>query len=149
MMQGKADVLPEKEFVIIANTATLWQGWCSFRAKIGTIARGETKIPRLVGPKSNPAADRWMIEANLSRIPGFRPRSEGRILDFQGIIEFPDFACYRSARRVAWSPNEREVDVFVRDKVVGELTHPPRRVNIRNRGQVFVGQWRRDERIVP
>src|SRR6267378_1470563 len=123
MMQSKADILPEKEFMIIANAAPNWQGWCSFRAKIGAIARGETEIPRLVRPKSNPTAESRVVKTNLSRIPGFRSRSERRILDFEGITEFPHFACYRSAGRVAWSPDERNVDVFVRDKVVGKLTH--------------------------
>src|SRR5437762_11974399 len=118
MMQSKADVLPEKEFVIIANAAPNWQGWCSFRAKIRTIARGETEIPRFVRPKANPAAESWIVKTNLSRIPGFRSRSERRILDFQGITKFPYFACDRSARRVARSPDERIIVLLVKGEVV-------------------------------
>src|SRR6266446_4310298 len=149
MMVSKADILPEKEFVIIANAASDGQGWCSFRAKIGAIARGETQIPRLVGPKSNAAAESWVVKAYLSRIPGLRPGSERRILDFQGITKFSYFACDRSARRVAWPPDDRIVHVLVEGELVDELTHSPRRVDIRNRCQVFVGQRRRDEWIFP
>ena len=74
MMQGVADVLAEKEFAIIANAASYRQRRGSFRAKIGTVARGDTEIPRLVRPKADAPANGWMVEANLGRVPRFWSR---------------------------------------------------------------------------
>src|SRR5689334_1939235 len=76
MVPGKADVLAQDRFPIIADVTTGWQTVHRFRPKIWTIAHGYTKAPHLIRAKAQPRIKSRMVKINFGRVPRFRTRRQ-------------------------------------------------------------------------
>ena len=69
MVECVADILTEDELAIIINVASERQSLFGFRAKISAIARGQTKVPRLIRPEAKTRVERWLIETHFGSAP--------------------------------------------------------------------------------
>src|SRR2546423_1855368 len=147
-MPGEADVLAEHAFMVIADLAPEWQGRHRFRPKIGAVAGGESERPHLVRPEGDAAAHGWIIEIHPGDRPRFGPRRKRRVLHFDGVIELADSPGERNAGGVARTPDHRIVFVLFLGRPDAQKSRV-RRGGIFDRGDVFVGQRRVDEWIVP
>src|SRR5437762_5972230 len=148
MMPGEADILAKETLVIVSNVAAKRQRPHRFSPEIRAVARRESERPHFVRPKPDATAYSWVVEIHPRDWPRFRPRRKRRVLHLGRIIELADPARHRNARRVAWPPNHRVVFVFVSRNSDTEVTCI-RRGFVFDRGDILVGQWRVDERIVP
>src|SRR4051812_33127221 len=89
-----------------------------------------------------------MVEIHSRNWPGFRPRRERCILNLGRVIELSETAGHREAGCVAWTPDNGIVLVFFRGRPDAEVI-VIRRGFVFDRGDVFVGQRRVDERVLP
>src|SRR3954469_21009823 len=112
-MPGEADVLAHNGFVIIADVPAERQGRPRIRSEIGAIASRDSESPNFVGTKSEPAADGRIVEAPFCHVPLFRSRRERSVLHLRRVIELAEPAGHGNTTRVAWSPNDRVVFVFL------------------------------------
>jgi len=149
VVPGKADILREDAFVVIADVTAERQGRRRFLPEIGTVAGGNAKGPHLVRPKTEPPAQGRMVEVSSRDGPRLGPGRERRILDFRRVIEKAKPSCHRNARGVTRSPDHGMVFVFFRGRAdIQELVIVGRGF-VLDRSYVFIGEGRVDERVVP
>src|ERR1700704_4745261 len=74
MMPGNADVLAQNQFPIIADITTERQAVRGFGPEIWPIAYGNTKVPHLIRPKTQPRIESRMVKIHFGRVPRFGTR---------------------------------------------------------------------------
>jgi len=101
-----------------------------------------------------------MLPLGLRHVPDLRPRGRRRVFHFQGVVETVRATADRGAARIAGPPDDRQAPVFVAIAVTGgrgrsdvgprqQRVHRPGGDRIPDAGQIFVGQRRSHERVVP
>src|SRR5207302_10667039 len=99
-----------------------------------------------------------MSEIYFRRVPRFGMGSEGGVFEFDRVIESVDRSGHREPARVTRTPNDRKPQILIRiitSVVLGDVSPIKERVNavgsgdVPDSGQIFIGQRRVDERIVP
>ena len=99
-----------------------------------------------------------MLESGLGHTPRLRPRGEGRVLHFRGVIKSAEGAGDRDAAGIAWSPDDGIAQIFVGVIAVIVLADVPPiqelvgvfwRPVVPDTGEILVRQRRVDEGILP
>src|SRR5205085_10716940 len=144
-MPGETCVLPENKFTIIADVPATRQSRLRFGTKISSITGEQTEIPDLIWPISDATADRRLLKANRCHVPRLRPRREGCVFHFRGVIKLTETAGDGEAACVVRSPNHRTESVLVASEPIDEVQGRSGGALVANRGDIFVNQRRTDE----
>src|SRR3954451_11079597 len=151
-------ILRQDKLPIIADPTTDWKSRSGFGKKVMTGSGRKADVPHLVGTETGASAERGMVESGLRNPPGFWPGSQPGVLHFRGVIEPAGTAGDRYSARVARTPNDGKTQIFIGVIVIvvradmgpaEEIIGVIRRGGVPNAGQVFVGQWRINEWILP